>query len=140
MGDDEGVSWEPIEHTADVGLLVRAPTLDELFAESARGLFGLMGEARGPDVRRERVSLEAPDLDALYVDWLSELLFLFEARGFVPLPVSVTVDAGGVRLEAEVAGPAGLVQHGPGVKAVTFHGLSVGETSDGWQARVYLDV
>jgi SHS2 domain-containing protein len=129
---------ELLEHTADVGLRIWAPTLDELFAEAAIGLIDVMGTAEGPAGKRETVTLEAPDLDALFVDWLSEVLFLFEARNIVPQRVDVNVDRATWKLHATIAGPSTehFEQRGPAVKAVTYHGLQVTEN----EARVYLDV
>jgi SHS2 domain-containing protein len=82
------------------------------------------------------VSIEAPDADALFVDWLSEILFLFEARRFVPKRTDVTFE--GMRLRASIDGitAESFEQSGPAVKAITYHGLELSET----EARVYLDV
>ncbi len=94
-----------------------------------------MGTAQGEPLR-ESVSLQSPDLDGLFVDWLSEVLFLFEAREFVPLTAAVKID--GTKLEATLEGvkATSFEQTGPAVKAVTYHGL---ELSDA-EARVYIDV
>lgn len=94
-----------------------------------------MGTADGEPVR-ETVSLQSTDLDGLFVDWLSEVLFLFEARGLVPREVTVRID--GTRLEATIDGlkATSFEQIGPAVKAVTYHGLELSDT----QARVYIDV
>lgn len=133
---------ELIEHTADVGLRVWAPGLGELFAEAAIALVGIMGSAPGAPTRTERVRIEAPDVGGLLVDWLSEVLFLFEARRFAAARASVGVDEHLWRLHAELEGheEASFVQHGPAVKAVTYHGLDIARTDAGYEARVYLDV
>ena len=133
---------ELIEHTADVGLRAWAPTIDELFSEAAVGLVDVMGRAAGPDDRSEEIELEAPDLDALFVDWLSEGLFLFDARGFVPRRAKVWVHPDPWRLESTLEGADAerFSQHGPAVKAVTYHGLEIKVTDSGYEARVYLDV
>jgi protein archease len=133
---------ELIEHTADVGLRVWAPTPEDLFTEAARGLVDVMGKGKGPVAHREDVRLEAPDLGALLVDWLSEVLFLFDARGVVPQQIWIGLTREPAKLEATIEGPdaEAFEQHGPAVKAVTYHDLEVKETSSGWEARVYLDV
>ncbi|MGH2759934.1 MAG: archease [Actinomycetota bacterium] len=133
---------ELIEHTADVGLRVWAPTLGELFAEAAVALVDVMGATAAPPERTEEVRMDAPDLDALFVDWLSEVLFLFDARGFVTCAADVRVSSDPWLLDAtlEGAGARSFVAHGPAVKAVTYHGLEVESTAVGYQARVYLDV
>lgn len=113
------------------------PTFEDVFAEAAAGLIRAMGTADGPPVA-ETVSLRAGDLDALFVDWLSEVLFLFEARKVVPRDVRVRIDRESCSLEATIEGVRAerFVQEGPAVKAVTFHELEL--TDD--HALVYLDV
>ncbi len=140
--DGTDVGHELLEHTADSGFRAWAPTLDELFAEAARALIGLMGRGGGPIERSEDVALEAPDAEALLVDWLSELLFLFEARSVVPAEIDVEVSENPWRLAAMVRGPdaSGFVQEGPQVKAVTYHDLEIARTGSGYEARVYVDV
>jgi SHS2 domain-containing protein len=132
---------ELIEHTADVGLHVWAPTLDELFEEAANGLIAVMGEGSGEMTKREEIALEAPDLGSLFVDWLSEVLFLFEAREVLPSIIRVHVEDD-TRLSATIEGPSteGFREQGPAVKAVTYHGLEIGPSNDRFEARVYLDV
>lgn len=133
---------ELIEHTADVGLRIWAPSLDELFAEAAAALIGVMGSATSKTPLTADVSLEAPDLDALFVDWLSEILFLFEARELVPTPTRVRVTEDPWRVDAVIDGYSSeeFRQEGPAVKAVTYHALEISQTTSGCEARIYLDV
>ena len=46
--------YELFEHTADLGLRVRAPDLDTLFAEAAAGLFSMIVEDIASVVPRDR--------------------------------------------------------------------------------------
>jgi SHS2 domain-containing protein len=136
------MGYEIIEHTADLGLRVWAPDLPGLFEEAARGLIAIMGRGSDEADRTEHGVVAAPDPEALLVDWLSEVLFLFEARGLVPQRVEVHITEDPWRLRAELAGsdPERFVQHGPAVKAVTYHAIEVNVTPTGAEARVYLDV
>ena len=65
--------YEVFEHTADVGLRVRAADLGELFAEAARGLFSLIV----PDLASVRPKQELPfrlagsEREYLLFDWLN---------------------------------------------------------------------
>jgi len=129
--------WELIEHTADLGLHAWGPTIEDVFAEAAVGLVAVMGTGSGDDAS-EDVSLEAPDRDALFVDWLSEVLYLFEARRLVPAAarVDITRDPWTLRARLEGTRAETFSQTGPGVKAVTYHALDVSDTD----ATVYLDV
>ncbi len=134
--------YEVLEHTADVGLRVWAPDLGPLFEEAAYGLIAIMGESKGEPSLREEIDLDAPDGVALLIDWLSEVLFLFDARGFVPLKIKADVTTDPWRARAVLHGTDGLTfeQGGPAVKAVTYHDAMVREKTAGWEARVYLDV
>jgi len=70
-----------IDHTADLGISVQARTLKKLFIASAESLFDLMLEGRaGRASERITVKLDAPDMASLLNRWLSELLYLFNAK------------------------------------------------------------
>jgi SHS2 domain-containing protein len=99
-----------------------------------------LAQAR-PD-REERVTLQAADRESLLVAWLQELL----VRG--EIEERVVTDCGFERLDetALVAtvstAPLGpeIPQIGAAVKAVTYYGLDLHPTPDGWQAAVVFDV
>src|SRR5436305_4278263 len=94
--------YETFEHTADLGLRVRADNLDSLFVESGRGLFSLI-VANLDEVRPlEEVSLGVvgTELDYLLFDWLNELLYIFETRRLVLVEFRLKVADGGVEATA----------------------------------------
>ena len=74
--------YETFEHTADLGLRVRAPDLNTLFAEAARALFSAIVEDLGTVAPRQKVevNLTGEDRDYLLFDWLNELLFRFDTE------------------------------------------------------------
>jgi SHS2 domain-containing protein len=90
------------------------------------------------------ISLEAPELDLLLVDWLSELLFRFETTGFLVGRAVVELVAADVfRLGARVEGePFDAARHPVKVllKAVTYHGLEITEDAGRWTATVIFDI
>jgi SHS2 domain-containing protein len=131
--------FEELEHPADVAFRVWAATLPELFAEAGRGFFWLAGcsAADGPLVERG-VAISAPDLESLLVDWLSELLYAAEADGACYEMFDVEWGVGN-ELVARISGRRGGYSAGV-IKAVTYHGLSVRATPDGYEATVTLDV
>ena len=69
-------TFEPIDHTADVGYRLFAPTLAELFAVAGRALFDAITALDSIQPQFERqVEAAAGDVEALLVAWLSELNF-----------------------------------------------------------------
>ena len=86
--------------------------------------------------------LDAVDREALLVDWLNHLLYLFDVDGFLGRDFQV-VSLTDERLEARVTGESFDPDRHPertGVKAATYHQLSIAPVGDGWQATVVLDL
>lgn len=138
---------EMLDHTADVGFELSAPTLGGLFDEARRALLMVVFERppqEGPEERE--VSIGAPDRETLLVRWLNELVYLIQDADFVPVRAELEVGeagGGGCELRARLAGAPLLLQdygwQGE-IKSATFHGLEVRSGDGGWRARVILDV
>jgi SHS2 domain-containing protein len=135
--------YELFEHTADLGLRVRAPDLDTLFAEAAACLFSAILEDVGT-VRPEQavtVELTGADREFLLFDWLRELLLRFDADHLVFGRFEVRVLGDGLTGTAwgELLDPARHLL-GNEVKAITYHELKVVRDGDGWLAEVIVDI
>lgn len=136
-------AFVPIDHTADVGYRLCAPTLAELFAVAGRALFDAITERESIQSRLERqIQAEAGDIEALFVAWLSELNFYcltqFELYGDFKIeaisPTAVRATVCGEKID-----PARHVIHTE-IKAVTYHELYVRQVESGWEAQVIFDV
>ena len=135
--------YETFEHTADVGLRARAPDLNTLFGEAARAMFSVMaGDMDAVRPQEEITVLLGPDdLDALLRDWLAELLYAFHTRKLLLAEFTVAMSEAGLRGTAR-GEPLDAARHKADVevKAVTWHGLKVERTEDGWLAEVIVDI
>ena len=139
------MALEVFEHTADVGVHVTAPTLEQLFAEAGRSVAALIIE--NPELIEPRqvvtTELEAESLEGLFMDWLSELIYRFETEHLLFREFSVFLSGGPRQLQAECRGePVDWSRHEPRheLKAVTYHQLGVAETPTGWEADVIFDI
>ena len=138
--------YEIFEHTADVGIRIRAGDLDELFADAACGLFSVM--VANPDLVQttEEVTfqLRTDNIEELLHDWLSELVYTFYARRLVLADFQVQVQvAKASELTATARGePFDSSRHETDVevKAITWHGLYVQQQEEGWEAEVIVDI
>lgn len=135
--------YELFDHTADIGLRVVAPTVVGLVAPAAAGLYAVIGDlVPVGEPQPVAYDLAGDGRAVLLRDWLAELLLLFDrdhrvVRGPVVeefseerLAVqaeSLTLDPDRTRCEREV-------------KAVTYHGLKLRRTPDGWTATVIVDI
>lgn len=135
--------YELFEHTADLGLRVKAPDLNTLFAEAATCLYSAMAEDVDT-IRPEhvvRIEVAGTDREYLLFDWLKELLLRFETDHILFSRFEVDVRDDGLTATAR-GEPFDPAQHvlSHEVKAITYHGLTVEQTPDGWQAEVIVDI
>ena len=89
--------YEFFEHTADLGLRVRAPTLEELLRDAAVGLFAMIVEEipEGDTATRREFSIRGTRHDYLLFDWLNELLFVFDTEGQLLSDFRISLDDDG---------------------------------------------
>jgi SHS2 domain-containing protein len=133
--------FEVLSHTADIGIAVRGRNLEELFRDAARGLFTVMLPETPNGIGCERnFRLDAPDVETLLVDWLSELLFLFDVERFVTDDVEFDSISDSL-LSVHCRGiTATEISGGTEVKAITHHMLKVRRTETGLEAEIYFDL
>src|SRR2546422_9421293 len=80
---DPGPFVREIEHTADLGLEVEAPSLPLLFERAGLGMLALMIDLAAVEPReRVAIALAAEDREALLRDWLQHLLVRLQASAF----------------------------------------------------------
>ena len=77
------MSFEELEHTADVRLRVKASTLEGLFSEAARAMMVVMYGSAEPGPMRRKIEVRAPDLESLMHAFLSEILYVSEVEDMV---------------------------------------------------------
>ena len=132
------MTWELFDHTGDLGVDARAPTLEALFADCARAMVGILAENPSPAPSgTDRFPVAGLDPAEELRDFLSELLYRFSAeRKMYGLftPGSGTVEGAWE--------PYDPTRHPlrTELKAVTWHQLAVGREEHGWKARVIFDV
>jgi len=136
--------FEFLEHTADKGARAYGATLEELFANGALSMVSLMCRPDAVAVTEERrIELSAPDLETLFVRWLSELVYLLDTEGLLAARFrvesvrdnSVSAVVGFARVDRE-----SFAQEGALVKAITYHDLELTKESGVWSVTYYVDV
>lgn len=135
--------YEIYPHTADLGLRVRAATLEELFSDAARGLFAIIVVNLDEVQSRHVVTydVEGEDKDYLLFDWLSELLYTFDSQHLLLSEFEVQLDDRGLKATARgehVDRDRHQLDHE--VKAITYHDLKVEQQDGGWLAEVIVDI
>jgi SHS2 domain-containing protein len=136
--------FELFDHTADLGLRVRAASFEELLAEAGRGLLAMLvaNPAAVRPVQTRTIELAAGEPSYLLFDWLSELLYAFESDKLLLSQFDVHI--AGDRLTAACRGESmdeSRHEMDHEVKAITYHGLKVEQDASGeWSAEVIVDI
>ena len=130
-------------HTADVQIMVKADTLEELFAGALEGMNRILKANIPSDnmVQSERleIAINSSDVTTLLIDFLSEVLTVsYEKRKiFSGLKISELKDS---FIKAWVYGIS-VKSFDEDIKAVTYHLAKVEKNSAGkWQTRIVFDI
>ena len=143
-------NYKFFDHTADIGVEISGRTKKELFANAAGAMFDVLIEKNesksksDEDTKRQqkKVSVEGADLEDLLINFLREILYIFNGTGWVVEHCKI-MECGNKRLKAQLIGePYKKKKHSikSEIKAVTYSGLSVEKQKSGWRARVIFDV
>ena len=139
--------FREIDHTGDIGIQVTAPTLPCLFERAALGTFHVLTDldaVRTPDATS--IAVDGRDREALMVRWLSELNYRHTVDNVLYASFEVaSIDNAndGLTLTAIARGePIDPDRHTvhTEIKAITFHGLDVHKTDNGWGVQVIFDM
>lgn len=136
-------AYELFEHTADLGIRVRAATPAELVAPATAGLYATMGElvAQAQGTPRE-FEFRGGEPAVLLRDYLAELLYLVEEHGCIVTRVTnVDFAADRLHVTAEIAPlDARRSVLAREVKAVTYHDLAVRSIPGGVEVEFIVDI
>ena len=134
--------FEIVNHTADVGIIAYGADMSETFANAARALFSLITELDDvEEVLYRDIELTAPDEESLLVEWLNELIYLFDAENVIFKRFDI-IELNNTRLKARSYGEkvdSSRHKLKTGVKAATYHMLKV-DRGNGCKAQVLFDI
>lgn len=130
-------------HTADLGIIVFGDTLQKLFLNAAFALFNIITDLSKVEEKIEyRLEITGIDREQLLVKWLNELVYFHDVENLLFKGFYIT-DIEDSRLHAVVRGEVfteGKHVIYRGVKAVTYHDLSIIQEDHQWKAQVIVDL
>ncbi|UCH50807.1 MAG: archease [Chloroflexota bacterium] len=135
--------FEIIDHTADIGIVAYGADIKKVFANAAVGLFSLMADPDdfNEDIKRE-LKLSAEDVEVLLVEWLNELIYIFDVEHTFFKRFEVD-ELTGTQIKARCFGekikPS---QHKlkREIKAATYHMLKIDKEESGYKVQVIFDI
>ncbi len=137
------MGYEYLDISGDAGVRAEGRTLEEAFESAALGMYGLITDTGMVEEKEERlIEVKGASFDDLLVSWLNELIYLFDAFGFVGRSVKVEGIRDG-RLSAMVKGEEFDPERHESdllLKAATYHLLKVERKGEGWALEVIFDI
>ncbi len=131
---------EMLEHTSEVKFKIRGMSLEKIFENSALAFsnFVSRGEKIKP-LKKVKIKIEGEDSESLLYNFIDELIYLSDAKGFIVSKAKVKLRDN--KLEAELQGDKTsnypYLDH---VKAPTYSEMYVKKNKDSWEAVFVLDV
>lgn len=131
---------EELNHTADVRIRVRSPSIATLFAEAAQVMMQVMyGGCEGGGIKEE-VILEAGDQEELLHDFLSEILYLTDVREVVYCQFEVRLDNTHLFATLEGVPFDPKRHHGTEIKGISYYGLQIVKAGESYATDILFDV
>jgi len=158
--------FQILDLSGDIGLKAFGKSINEVFMNAAIGMYDLITNLDGiAENKTIDVSVESLSMEGLFVSWLNELIFHFDAYGFIGKRIVITeftpsltfpLRGGGKAwgadqpdnlqvcgLNASITGE----DFDPGkhesrllIKAATYHKLRIEKVGDIWEAEVIFDI
>jgi len=137
------IHYELLDHTADLGIRVTADDIYELFEAAAHAMLDqLMDRSVLSGATKENLTVSGIDKPDLLIGWLREILYIWNGRERLVNRVHIE--------QMDDTHIAASVWHDPfdpatheilaDIKAVTYHGVNVEQTPNGWVATAIFDV
>ena len=136
-------TFEILEHTADLGIMVTGENLKALFQNAAHAMLRIMLE-KPPQGKGKtgEISITGTDLPDLMVRWLGEILYLFEGENRWVTQTKIH-DISSDHLDAQIKTvpfPSTCCEGLTEIKGVTYHQIEVNRVAGLWKARIIFDL
>ena len=141
--DATDLNYQIIDHTADLGIVVKGVDAKDVFVRAAYAMTDLIVKAdMSKKGTKKKISVEGGDFPDLMVRWLGEILYLFNGEHLVVSGIEIS-SIRPIRLQSTLTvvplkrGHHEILRE---IKAVTYHQISVQRLDDDWEARIIFDI
>ncbi len=134
--------YELFPHPSEQGIRGIGPTKEKAFEQAAKALQSVMVNIEKIEPKKtQHVKLEEEDHEQMLLDWLTEILYLFDVEDMVFNEFKVKIE--GKNLEATLKGEKlNPEKHEvrTAIKATTYDELKLEKTKKGWIAQCIVDI
>ncbi len=137
-------TYEPIDHTADIGIRVYGLSLKELFENAAQAAFDVIAKplktASPHDAQTFKIQLKASNVEELLIRWLGELLSLSDWKRIIFTKFDIR-NFSETQMDGAVQGfPREYFGILTEIKAVTYHELKIKKEKNRYAVQIIFDV
>ena len=136
-------NYEVLEHTADIGIRVKALSLDVLFRNAGLAITDISTEKQKtliPGKYKIVISQKADNVEELLVNWLNELLSLSAAEALIFEDIKINQITENFVKAIALGSDMRNYKTNVEIKAATYHQLKVIKIGSHWQAEVIFDL
>lgn len=130
--------YEYLDHPADLKIRAFGKTLPKLFINAAFAITNFLYKVEGNQViATEKVQIEAVNLEDLFINWLTEILYLSDANHLACVNFEMKAFD-----EKKLVADIGMISATAkdDIKAITYSELSVKKNNDIWEAIFVCDI
>ncbi|ODA43728.1 Archease [Thermodesulfovibrio sp. N1] len=136
------MSYRVIDVAGDIGLRAEGRTLQECFVNAGLGLYSLITDLNQIKQKQQiEIEIAEESIEILLVSYLNELIFKFDAYGFIGNAIDLTIERN--TLKALVYGETfDPKKHERRllIKAATYHNLIIKQENTHWIAEIIFDI
>jgi len=134
------MTYEMLEHTADVGFRATGETISDAFESATRAFADIVAYEDPSDATDEvRVEVEAEDTEALLFDYLARLIYVQDVEGIVVVDADAEATDDPPRVVATLS-VAPLRRGLMDIKAPTYSEMRAEHDDEGWTLEAVLDI
>jgi len=132
---------EIINHTADIGIKVKGKTLEELFLNSATGLYKIIGVKYNGNGELIEFNFFGDEIEDLLVKFLNELIYYVETKklGGEIEKIEIEKLEEGYKLNVRIKTKK-IKSIEKEVKSATYHNLKVKKVRNGYTTTIIFDL
>lgn len=135
----ENKNYKILAHPADVKVRAFGKTKERLFLNAMRGMSAVLKVKSKKLKVKRKISVKSMDLNALLVDFLSEILYLSQVNKEVYNNVKFSKFTD-TELKGELSGNK-IESFGEDIKAATYHGLEIKKNKEGlYEVTILFDI
>lgn len=128
------MSFEYLDHTADVIIRAKGKNLEEAFEQAALAFYNVISDTSlvKTELTKE-VTITSEDRESLLFDWIDQLIFYFDTEYLICNQIkvnSITEVENGFKLVAKISGEEFDIERHPQkteVKAMTYSFMEISE-------------